>query len=413
MALNIGDRLGHYDVIALIGQGGMGEVYRAKDTKPTTAGGEPIRPGFLTLVRNAQEGYPMAPDIGRVTLLRPRILTVTLVVALVSMGVPVPVNASGEQEQPSARNRVLTRNGQPIRQFVSTTGRSRDAVLFSGLTQAQPSNSQISGVVIDQDGQPLGAQRVELRRILDAGGLGGVQVVGTTTSDANGQFSFTGLTAGTFEVEVLSDEDLVSWRVTPVLLLAGEVVSGITVYKVEPADERFPLVEVSVGLSGLINPSDTVLGLYLDVVGNATDLLGLVGGVNYMYGLRPPQGGRVEGSVRLDTLRTFAFGPRWSTRDYYGGRQSLNGFAQVLVGVASSSLDAEVLGERVREDHTDVMLLAGVGLNIWTGESADHVEGAYFRVDLGYQHVFSDFKGTSANGFRAALGLTFTSALFR
>ncbi len=27
MALNVGDRLGHYDVTALIGQGGMGEVY--------------------------------------------------------------------------------------------------------------------------------------------------------------------------------------------------------------------------------------------------------------------------------------------------------------------------------------------------------------------------------------------------
>ena len=33
MPLNVGDRLGHYDVTALIGQGGMGEVYRAKDTK--------------------------------------------------------------------------------------------------------------------------------------------------------------------------------------------------------------------------------------------------------------------------------------------------------------------------------------------------------------------------------------------
>ena len=33
MTLNVGDRLGHYDVTALIGQGGMGEVYRAKDTK--------------------------------------------------------------------------------------------------------------------------------------------------------------------------------------------------------------------------------------------------------------------------------------------------------------------------------------------------------------------------------------------
>ena len=33
MALEIGSRLGHYDVTAQIGEGGMGEVYRARDTK--------------------------------------------------------------------------------------------------------------------------------------------------------------------------------------------------------------------------------------------------------------------------------------------------------------------------------------------------------------------------------------------
>ena len=33
MALNVGSRLGHYNVTALIGEGGMGQVYQATDTK--------------------------------------------------------------------------------------------------------------------------------------------------------------------------------------------------------------------------------------------------------------------------------------------------------------------------------------------------------------------------------------------
>ena len=33
MALTVGSRLGHYNVTALIGEGGMGQVYQATDTK--------------------------------------------------------------------------------------------------------------------------------------------------------------------------------------------------------------------------------------------------------------------------------------------------------------------------------------------------------------------------------------------
>ena len=163
-----------------------------------------------------------------------RILALTLAVTLASMGVPAPVNASGEEEQPSARNSVLTLNGQPIRQFVGTTGHSRDAFLFSGLTQAQPSNGQISGVVVDKHGQRLAQHEVQLKHLL---GLGRPRVteLATTTTGASGRFSFTGLTAGSFEVEALIGEELVT---RPVELSADAMVVSRVIVSQPPERPR-------------------------------------------------------------------------------------------------------------------------------------------------------------------------------
>ncbi len=161
-----------------------------------------------------------------------RVSAFTLVVTLVSLGVPVPANASGEQEQPSAQNSVLTLNGQPIRQFVSPTGHSRDAVLFSGLTPAQPSNGQISGVALDREGQPLAGQTVQLSRP-SRGRL-------NATTDAGGQFSFTGLGPGRYEVTVRVDGQVISTNGRVELSEGAMVVSGVTVAPpaAEPAAER-------------------------------------------------------------------------------------------------------------------------------------------------------------------------------
>ena len=53
MALAVGSRLGHHDVTAKIGEGGMGQVYQATDTTLD-------RDGALTVL-----SWSFAVDVGR------------------------------------------------------------------------------------------------------------------------------------------------------------------------------------------------------------------------------------------------------------------------------------------------------------------------------------------------------------
>ncbi len=48
MPLDVGDRLGHCNVTALIGEGGMGEVYRVRDTKLDRAVALKVLPRHLS-----------------------------------------------------------------------------------------------------------------------------------------------------------------------------------------------------------------------------------------------------------------------------------------------------------------------------------------------------------------------------
>ena len=69
MALNVGDCLGHYDVTALLGSGGMGEVYWARDTKRNRS--EAGDGGLDSVVR----GYPAGTCAGhRLNLTAPSVI---------------------------------------------------------------------------------------------------------------------------------------------------------------------------------------------------------------------------------------------------------------------------------------------------------------------------------------------------
>ncbi len=58
MGLAPGTKIGHYGMTALIGQGGMGEVYRARDTKLDRDMALKVLPDVFTEDREVSHGRP-------------------------------------------------------------------------------------------------------------------------------------------------------------------------------------------------------------------------------------------------------------------------------------------------------------------------------------------------------------------
>jgi serine/threonine protein kinase len=48
MAMNVGQKLGPYEILAPIGAGGMSEVYKARDTRPNRTVAIKVLPAQLT-----------------------------------------------------------------------------------------------------------------------------------------------------------------------------------------------------------------------------------------------------------------------------------------------------------------------------------------------------------------------------
>ena len=108
-----------------------------------------------------------------------------------------------------------------------------DPLPLTGLLEQE--TGQISGVALDADSQPLAAQAVQLKRIFTIQGNRAEQVSGRDTTNADGAFSFTGLQASDYLVEVLSG-DAVLADATVTLTEGAMQVSDLSVAPPQPAD---------------------------------------------------------------------------------------------------------------------------------------------------------------------------------
>ena len=94
---------------------------------------------------------------------------------------------------------------------------------FNNIPVAAQGTGSVSGAATGSSGAVLSGTRVQLRNV-DTG-----QVAGNTTSGANGGFSFTGLNAGNYVVEIVDATGRVIGVSASMPLSTGGTISGVTV----------------------------------------------------------------------------------------------------------------------------------------------------------------------------------------
>jgi hypothetical protein len=98
------------------------------------------------------------------------------------------------------------------------------AFAAAGTPRAQASQpASLSGTASSSAGQTLANVTVQLRDVVTG------QLAGTTTSTATGAFSFGGLQAGTYTVEVVSATGQIVGTSAAISVTAGATVTGIAV----------------------------------------------------------------------------------------------------------------------------------------------------------------------------------------
>jgi hypothetical protein len=128
------------------------------------------------------------------------------------------------------------------------------SVFAAGAAQA-PVNSSMSGSVRNSSGRSVANTTVRLRD-LETG-----QLAAATTSDAAGQFSFPGLAAGSFTVEIVNAAGEIIGSSAPIAVTAGSAITGVVVTTTDSSKKKGAFFTSTAGLIAIAASGAAVAGV--------------------------------------------------------------------------------------------------------------------------------------------------------